>query len=85
MILIIFIILFFIYINNFSTETFNEDNICRGKLTDKQYLQHMIPHHQVAIDISLMLQKKCKWPIMQDILRKLIWTQRYEINLMKKY
>jgi uncharacterized protein (DUF305 family) len=42
----------------------------------------MIPHHQVAIDISIMLQKISTSPVMQEILRKLIWTQKYEINLM---
>ena len=63
-------------------EGYNEDNICRGKLSDIQYLKHMIPHHQVAVDISVMLQKKTKSPVMQEILRKLIWTQNYEIKLM---
>ena len=58
-------------------------NICRGYLTDKEYLQHMIPHHQVAVDISILLQKKTKNPEMHDILRKLIWVQNYEIQLMK--
>ena len=43
----------------------------------------MIPHHQVAIDISLLLQKKTQNPIMLNILRILIWTQQYEIDLMK--
>ena len=57
-------------------------NICTGYLTDKEYLEHMIPHHQVAVDISIELQKKTKWPKMQEILRKLIWTQQYEITLM---
>jgi len=32
-------------------------NICQDNLTDVEYLKHMIPHHQVAVDISLMLQK----------------------------
>ena len=27
-------------------------NPCTDKLTDKEYLEHMIPHHQVAIDMS---------------------------------
>jgi len=57
-------------------------NICTGYLTDKEYLEHMIPHHQVAVDISVELQKKTRWPKMQEILRKLIWTQKYEITLM---
>ena len=33
-------------------------NICNSKLTDREFLEHMIPHHQVAIDISKILQKK---------------------------
>lgn len=56
---------------------------CSDNLSDVEYLIHMIPHHQVAIDISLLLQKKTKNPIMQNILRILIWTQKYEIDLMK--
>lgn len=60
-----------------------KSNICRGYLTDKEYLEHMIPHHQVAIDISILLQKKTKNPEMQDILRKIIWVQNYEIQLMR--
>lgn len=63
----------------------NTKNICTGYLTDKEYLEHMIPHHQVAIDISIELQKKTKWPKMQQILRKLIWTQQFEILLMKDF
>ena len=58
-------------------------NICNSNLTDKEYLEHMIPHHQVAVDISIMLQKKSKSVKMQDILRKLIWIQNYEITMMK--
>ena len=58
-------------------------NICKDNLTDKEYLEHMIPHHQVAVDISIMLQKKSKYVKMQDILRKLIWIQNYEITMMK--
>lgn len=86
---LIFILIVYYFFNIFifkkqRLENFkNESNICRGKLTNKEYLQHMIPHHQVAIDISIMLQKISKSPLMQDILRKLIWTQRFEIKLMK--
>lgn len=58
-------------------------NICSDNLTDKEYLEHMIPHHQVAVDISIMLQKISKSVKMQDILRKLIWIQNYEITMMK--
>jgi uncharacterized protein (DUF305 family) len=89
-IIIAIYIIFYFYNNNNNiknftesfTEGFTESNICRGKLTDKEFLQHMIPHHQVAIDISKMLQKISKSPLMQDLLRKLIWTQEFEIKLM---
>ncbi len=37
-------------------------DICRGNLTDNEYLKHMIPHHQVAIDMSILLQKKQQIP-----------------------
>ena len=40
----------------------NEKDICRGYLSDQDYLKHMIPHHQVAIDISILLQKKTQNP-----------------------
>ena len=42
-------------------------NICRGRLTDLEYLDHMIPHHQVAIDISIKLQNITRSPIMHEI------------------
>ena len=58
-------------------------NICQDNLTDIEYLKHMIPHNQVAVDISLMLQKITKSVKMQEILRKLVWVQNYEITLMK--
>lgn len=58
-------------------------NICIDKLTDHEYLTHMIEHHNVAIDISIILQKKSKSVKIQEILRKLIWTQNYEIIMMK--
>jgi uncharacterized protein (DUF305 family) len=61
----------------------NPSDICRGYLTDDEYLQHMIPHHQVAVDISILLQKKTKNPEMHDILREIIWVQNYEIQLMR--
>lgn len=58
-------------------------NICIDNLTDQEYLAHMIEHHNVAIDISIILQKKSKSVKIQEILRKLIWTQNYEIIMMK--
>ena len=64
-----------------SDKEINQDP-CSDSLSDKEYLEHMIPHHQVAVDISIMLQQQTTRPEMQELLRKLIWTQQYEINLM---
>lgn len=89
-ILLLFIVLLGLFkINTFEFFDNNHNHInkksepCSDDLSDVEYLIHMIPHHQVAIDISLLLQKKTKNPIMQNILRILIWTQEYEIYLMK--
>lgn len=81
-------IIFIILIIIFSILTYNVENFikepCSNNLSDKEYLHHMIPHHQVAVDISLILQKKTKDPVMQEILKKLIWTQNYEIEMMEE-
>ena len=42
----------------------------------------MIPHHQVAIDISVQHQKESRSPVLQQLMRKLVWTQKREIAMM---
>ena len=64
------------------TKQLNKDP-CTDYLSDKEYLLHMIPHHQVAIDISYELQKTSRNPIIHNILRKIIWVQNREIMMMK--
>uniref|UniRef100_A0A6C0J819 DUF305 domain-containing protein n=1 Tax=viral metagenome TaxID=1070528 RepID=A0A6C0J819_9ZZZZ len=61
----------------------HKKEICRGKLTVKKYLKHMIKHHQVAIDISIHMQKISKWDRLQDLLRKIVWSQSWDIEYMK--
>jgi uncharacterized protein (DUF305 family) len=56
---------------------------CNDYLTDDEYLEHMIPHHQVAIDMSNKLIKKTKNPIMISFTRGIIWQQGYEIQMME--
>ena len=46
-------------------------NPCTDPLTDLEFLEHMIPHHQVAVERSVLLQPISKNPIMQDIYRKI--------------
>jgi len=82
LIIIMFVILFML--NNNSIFENMQNDPCGNNLTDLEYLHHMIPHHQVAVDISILLQKKTKNPVMQEILRKLIWVQNYEISLMEE-
>lgn len=79
MILLILIILFYLSFY----EKFTNTNPCDKYLSDYDYLHHMIPHHQVAIDISLLFREKTKNPVLKEILRKIIWTQTIEIELMK--
>ena len=54
-------------------------NPCTDKLTDLEYLEHMIPHHQVAIDMSIMLIPHTHNPITLHLCRDIIRKQSYEI------
>ena len=58
-------------------------NPCDKYLSDRDYLLHMIPHHQVAIDISKDMETKSNNPVMHKIIRELMWTQNVEILMMK--
>lgn len=58
-------------------------NPCTDNLTDIEYLEHMIPHHQVAIDMSNLLIPNTSNPIMLDLCRDIIRKQSYEIWEMK--
>ena len=66
-------------------EKFNNVNLdypCRVYLSDEDFLKHMIPHHQMAIDISIEHIQNTKIDIIMKILRELIWTQKYEVVMM---
>ncbi len=54
-------------------------NPCTDILTDLEYLKHMIPHHQVAIDMSELLIPHISDPIMLNLCRNIIRVQKYEI------
>ena len=74
--------------HNHSNHDMNSgSNPCTDKLTDIEYLEHMIPHHQVAIDMSELLEKKTNNPQMLDLCRNIIRSQGYEIwemTMMKR-
>ena len=57
-------------------------NPCTDTLTDLEYLEHMIPHHQVAIDMSKRLLMHTNNSYLLVFCRKLIIDQQSEIYLM---
>jgi len=62
-------------------------NPCSDKLTDIEYLKHMVPHHQVAIDMSNLLTPNTLNPTMKHLCRDITRKQGYEIwemNMMIK-
>lgn len=82
--LILILILMLMLIRKKSTNHFA--NPCTDKLTDIEYLHHMIPHHQVAIDMSNLLVSKTKNPLIMHLCRDITRKQDYEIwemNIMK--
>lgn len=61
----------------------DKSNPCTDKLTDIEYLKHMIPHHQVAIDMSNLLAPISQNPTMIHICRDITRKQNYEICEMR--
>ena len=81
-IILLIFILFFIKKDNFKNNV-NIKNPCTDILSNNNYLIHMIPHHQVAIDMCELMIKKTKSKTMLNMYRKIIWNQNIEIQLMK--
>ena len=52
------------------------------KLTDEMYIKHMIPHHQVAVDMSKVLLKNTKNDFMIYLAYRIIRSQQKEILLL---
>jgi len=65
--------------NHTTTSLQGKVNPCTDKLTDLEYLEHMIPHHQVAVDMSNMLIPHTNNPQMLHLCREIIYKQNYEI------
>ena len=55
------------------------------KLTDKMYIEHMIPHHQVAVDMSKVLIKNTKKDFMVYMAYRIIRSQQAEIILLDEF
>ena len=65
-------------LHHFNIETIHNNH----KLTDKEYLDHMISHHDVAIEMSERVTKNSENPLMISFAYDTIINQRYEIWLM---
>ena len=55
------------------------------KLNEKVYLEHMIPHHQVAVDMSKTLIKNTENDFMIFLAYRIIKSQQGEIILLNNY
>ena len=65
--------------SNHSNHFKDTSNPCTDMLTDLEYIEHMIPHHQVAVDMSVLLIPKTNDPLILNLCRNIIKKQRYEI------
>ena len=81
LVLVLILILILIYKLN-KKDHFN--NPCTDYLSNKDYLVHMIPHHQVAIDMCNMMIPISKSKTIQNIYRSIIFNQKIEILFMKE-
>ena len=54
------------------------------KLDEKMYLEHMIPHHQVAVDMSKTLLKHTQSDFMIAFAYRIIRSQQDEISYMNQ-
>jgi uncharacterized protein (DUF305 family) len=79
-IIIVFSILLLVSFNHGSEKFFIDP--CKDYLSDKDYLIHMIPHHQVAVDMCNLMIPISKSKTMQNIYRTIIWNQKIEILFM---
>ena len=52
------------------------------KINDKMYIKHMIPHHQVAVDMSKKLLKNTNNDFMISLAYRIIRSQQEEIVIL---
>jgi uncharacterized protein (DUF305 family) len=56
-----------------------------GNATDEMFLRMMIPHHQMAVDMSEKALDEAEHPELENLARKIIDEQKAEIELMEGY
>ena len=81
--IIIIILCYISYEYIYNIKSSNTNYPCNQDLTDDEYINHMITHHEVAVYMSEKHLHNTTNPIIFDILRNIIRLQNYEINIMK--
>lgn len=66
----------------FSTDNNSHHNMKDNIISDSQYIKHMIPHHQVAIDMSKIILKHTKSDFIIYLAYKMIRGQEAEVILL---
>jgi uncharacterized protein (DUF305 family) len=56
-----------------------------GDATDEMFLEMMIPHHQMAVDMSEQALKEAEHPELKKLAQKIKNEQSAEIKLMQGY
>jgi len=51
-------------------------------LTDTQFLEYMIAHHQVAVNIAKHILRMSQNQYILELARRMVWQQGYEISMM---
>lgn len=80
LIIVILILCIFLDIDHFK----NNNDPCTGFLSNNDYLIHMIPHHQVAVDMCNIMIPISKSKSIQHMYRNIISNQNIEIMLMNQ-
>lgn len=80
-IIIIICLLIFIKLSR-KNQRFQNNKPCSSNISDTQYMEHMIPHHQVAIDMSKRLLLHTNNSYLLQFANNLIIEQQGEIFLM---
>jgi uncharacterized protein (DUF305 family) len=65
------------------SETKDVNKIYANITNEEDFIQHTIPHHQVAIDMCNDYAKKTTDPNMSYLCQRIAWQQGYEIFIMK--
>lgn len=52
------------------------------KLTDTQFLEYMIAHHQVAVNMAKQVLRTSQNQYILELARRMVWQQGYEITMM---